>query len=1560
MNNKTIFTILLVFIVTAFINKTIANPVTRQQALNNVNDFLAKRGKKVRSAITDAEQTKDDKLACYYVFNVGDNNGYVIASGDDCVPAILGYSDNGSIIQEAMPDNMKAWLEEYENQIAYMREHGLTSSGMLTTTHAPISPLLTTTWGQGDPYNQSCPDFFTYGKCVTGCVATAMAQVMYYHRKKSVRQTTAEIPAYQCSTNWNGLGRVSVEAIPSGSVIDWDNMLDGYSGSSTAIQQKAVANLMAYCGASVKMNYKNALNGGSGAYSEDVPEALKKYFDYNEKVTLEKRANYSDDEWDNLIYSELSKGNPIFYSGSNSSAGHAFVCDGYDGDGYYHINWGWTGTSDGNFLLSVLDPKEQGIGGSSSGYNLNQTALIGAIPNGEIIILTTQDLTISGNTSFLVSLGDKITLSLKVTLKNLTGETHSFSNAIGLFNKGSLTEVITELSNINSLSSGGETTQNVSLSVRTNLTSGVYQIIPISKEVGEEKWNKNGNSTEKYITLVIKDGVMSFYVGKPSVTTEVISFADSEVKRICVENWDTDGDGEISYEEAAAVTDFGTVFDNSAIKTFDEAQFFTGIRAFGLGWIKGCPNLTSIKLPTSISSIKEYAFYRCSSLKSISLPSSVTRIGNFSFSGCSSLLNITLPEALASIGNSAFVNCSSLMSASIPSSVKTIGGAAFAGCTNLSSFEVAASNPNYCTIDGVLFTKDRKGLVQYPAKREGAYSIPDETTTITYGAFYGSKITEVSFPASVNKIENFAFSVSKNLTSASIPNTVISIGTDVFSNCDNLEDVVLPNNMTILPDYMFIGCRKLKSISLPSNITYIGSSAFSNCKALTEIEIPAKVSSIGTYAFSNSGLNNVKCLMESPCAIESNVFNGVLSKATLYVPSGFLSAYKNADNWKDFSQIKEIGRDQAYAVFNNGTLTFYYDKNRESREGTTYDLNDGNNRPGWYDNRSSIKKVVFDDSFASAKPVSTYYWFYCCTNLTEIQGLRNLNTSNVTNMNRMFYECSKLTNIDISNFIINKDISTTYIFAYCDNLSAITLPSNLTSIGAYAFSGCSSLQGINFPIVLETIGTRAFLSCRSMTSVEIPASVISIGDNAFGGCTGINDFVVNSANSNYCAVEGVIYTKDGKKLVQYPAKRRGTYAIQSNTETIGNGAFYGSNIQSVVFPSSVTSLGDYAFNNCYLLEGIEIPSNITDIGISAFADCYNLKTIILPQSLSGISNYLLSGCSKLEKVILPEQVNSIGKSSFAYCSSLTEIEIPSKVTSIGNYAFNGCSKLNTVRSLMESPCSINDKVFKEISPDAILYVPKGRVATYQASDYWKTFADIKEIPDPVVEATDITQLNDAIYAIESTAPKGGVAALNVSLKNAQKTNAYSFDLVLPKGVTLAQDDNNSYICIFGNRHSGGNSTSINYMKSTGVYKVAVISLNSKVISGDDGVVCTFKLKLADDVDYGKYAVKIQGARYSLVTGESSVIMPETISILSVDNYLTGDVNGDGDVDISDAVCIVNHVVGKETPKYSEAAADVNCDGTVDIADAVRVINLIVGKIAAFARQRNSVTLPEPE
>ena len=299
----------------------------------------------------------------------------MIVSGDDRTIAVLGYADSGSIHEDDMPDGLRYLLEGYEEQIAHIP----TDAGvqLYRGGYTPIEPLIQTHWNQGKPYNNLCPTID--GKhVVTGCVATSFAQLMYYHKYPT--ESCAPIPAYSTNTQDKDGKKITLDvpALPA-TTFDWDNMIDDYNPinpetgkkyvGGTDAQQAAVATLMQYCGSSVEMMYGL---GTSSAYNEAIPFALKTYFGYDGGVSHAYRKNYSYAGWVDLIYNELAARRPVILGGQAAGGGHSFICDGYDtndhagADGdYFHMNWGWGGSSDGYFLLSVLQPWEQGIGGSS-------------------------------------------------------------------------------------------------------------------------------------------------------------------------------------------------------------------------------------------------------------------------------------------------------------------------------------------------------------------------------------------------------------------------------------------------------------------------------------------------------------------------------------------------------------------------------------------------------------------------------------------------------------------------------------------------------------------------------------------------------------------------------------------------------------------------------------------------------------------------------------------------------------------------------------------------------------------------------------------------------------------------------------------------------------------------------------------------------------------------------------------------------------------------------------------------------------------------------------------
>lgn len=339
--------------------------------------------------------TQNPAQAAVYVFSAPGDKGYLVSPADDRFPALLGYSDTGRIDADNIPPQMQWWLSEYAREMDYAIRNGLATSqpenmqmpGMVPANtmakapRTPIAPLLETKYNQGEPYNNQCPvinyeNGSEWGRAVTGCVATAMAQMMRYHKYP---QTGQGSHSYTCNPSG---GQSFVESMDFSTVtFDWDNMLPVYTyGNYTQTQADAVALLMHACGVSVDMGYTP---NESGASSQAVPVALERYFKYDSSIAYASRTLFSNAEWEQLVYNELAQSRPVQVSGSGSQGGHAFVCDGYQGDHYFHFNWGWGGTSDGYFMFCALNPGTLGIGGGAGGFNYNQGVIYNVFPPGQ-------------------------------------------------------------------------------------------------------------------------------------------------------------------------------------------------------------------------------------------------------------------------------------------------------------------------------------------------------------------------------------------------------------------------------------------------------------------------------------------------------------------------------------------------------------------------------------------------------------------------------------------------------------------------------------------------------------------------------------------------------------------------------------------------------------------------------------------------------------------------------------------------------------------------------------------------------------------------------------------------------------------------------------------------------------------------------------------------------------------------------------------------------------------------------------------------------------------------
>ena len=327
---------------------------------------------------------------------------------------------------------------------------------------------------------------------------------------------------------------------------------------------------------------------------------------------------------------------------------------------------------------------------------------------------------------------------------------------------------------------------------------------------------------------------------EPPVSGNIV-FADPAAKYACVAKYDTNGDGEVSIEEAEAATSFSGLFTNwKGVTSFDEIRYFKNVHSLS-GVFNGCNKLVSITVPENITDLGTYSFAGCSSLTSAVLPSGITAIGNYTFQNCSSLSSIDIPASVTSVGQYAFSGCSSLTAVELPSSVTAIDNYTFQNCTSLAS---------------------------------------------------------VVIPSNVTSIGQYAFSGCSSLASVDFPSQLKTIGQYAFSGCSSLTNVVIPFGVTSIPQDCFSGCSSLTSVFIPASVTSVGNYAFDGVD-MWKLELPSSITSLGSTCF-----GNITCIIlpsTSPISIQSDTFGLWGGVKGIYVPSNLIDLYRAMSNWTNYA-----------------------------------------------------------------------------------------------------------------------------------------------------------------------------------------------------------------------------------------------------------------------------------------------------------------------------------------------------------------------------------------------------------------------------------------------------------------------------------------------------------------------------------------------------------------------------------------------------------------------------------------------------------------------------------
>lgn len=762
------------------------------------------------------------------------------------------------------------------------------------------------------------------------------------------------------------------------------------------------------------------------------------------------------------------------------------------------------------------------------------------------------------------------------------------------------------------------------------------------------------------------------------------------------------------------ITGTGKVKSSAFEERTDILQVTIGKNVTGAGLyaFNHCLNLESVTLPGTFRMTIGDSFYYCPALKRFVVDEdspyltadaygclySKDMTGLIKFPAGTDATAYVIPDTVTVIHCSAFNYCAALQSIRVPDSVTTIETQAFDHCTALEQVNIPA---------GVTSFGD---AVFYGCHSLKQFLLPDCLTEIPNNTFAGCGLESVVIPENITKIGDDAFWACDSLSAIELHDGITEIGWGAFGECRTLQNVVLPKYITEIKPQTFVNDTALEEVTIPYGVRTIGRQAFGEvgmfgCEALTKVHV---MMSEETWNQNVTVAEKNDCLLNAPLEFladeseivlasgncgesGSNVVYTLYTDGTLNISGSGKMKYWTHVAYTPWADLRDniVRVIIQPGVTNVGYHAFEYATVLESvvlPEGVEYI---GNSAFCGCEKLVSINipstvRNIYDHAFHYCKKLPSidmqdckiqsvgFCVFHSCYNLETV----TLPPTVTGFSDSAFSDCQRLRQINIpdgvtvigefafnncralENLVLPDSVTHIYSFAFdsCSKVNLPSLPKNLETLGELAFQDCN-FESVTLPDHFVSVARRAFARNKNLTTVAVPTSVESIDSTAFSDCSGLTAYTVAPENQNYKSVDGVLFTKDGTKLIDYPAAKPGSFYI---------------------VPNGVTELADYAFSGCSQLNGLILPEGLTTIGTETLSGCSGLTSLYLPQGVTTVGGAAFRGCSALEQIDLSDTLKTIGSYAFDYCTSLRSVTLPASLTEIGHYAFGYCQGLEEV------------------------------------------------------------------------------------------------------------------------------------------------------------------------------------------------------------------------------------------------------------------------------------------